>query len=64
MTTYDHQALLGEGIEIVSAVNKISAYEKKKPFALVGDPKSKEVGSCWGFGKQLRGIVGDQQVTT
>ena len=37
---------------------------KKKPFALVGDPKSKEVGSCWGFGKQLRGIVGDQQVTT
>jgi hypothetical protein len=32
--------------------------DEKKSFALVGDPKSKEVRSYWGSNMQSRGIVG------
>ena len=35
---FDHQALVSEGIWILSAIYETSAYEKN-PFALVGDPK-------------------------
>ena len=32
---------------------------REKTFALVGNLELKEVKSCWGFGKQSKGIVGD-----
>ena len=38
-----------EGIQILSAVNETIAQEEK-PLALVGDPGSDEVKSCWGYG--------------
>ena len=51
-----------EGICILSAMNESSANKKKKkPLALVRNLDSKEVRSCWGFGRQLRGIVGDNK---
>ena len=49
---------------MLSAMNETSVDEKKKPFTLVGDPKSKEVKSCWGYGRVSRGIMGDQHNTT
>ena len=53
-----------EGICILSAMNESSANKKKKkkPLALVRNLDSKEVRSCWGFGRQLRGIVGDNKL--
>ena len=44
-TVIDHQALMAEGIQILSAVNETNASEEKS-LALVGDLKSKEVMSC------------------
>ena len=57
MTGYDHQALVAKGIQILRAMNETSTNETK-PFVVFGDPKLKEVRSCWGSSKQFRGIVG------
>ena len=35
--------------------------QTNKPFTLVGDPESKEVRSCLGYGRRSRGIVGDSK---
>ena len=50
---------MAKGIHVLRAMNETDVDET--PFTLIEDPKSKEVEAFWGFGKKLRGVVGDNK---